>query len=233
MEIDTGAAVSVISERTRKKIFPDAALSKSAVLLKTSTGEVMPVLGEMNVEVKYGSQTAMLTLEGLGPSLFGRDWLGQLRLDWKTIGLAMLIEQSTQIEALKKKYNDVFSAGLGKTLHFKARLTIKPEAKPIFFRPTSIPFAIKETVEKELDQLETEGIIEKVASSEWAAPIVPIPKGNIRVCGDYKVTINPFLVVNQHPLPKPEELAVKSSVRLICHTHISRWYWKKIHVSMS
>ena len=57
----------------------------------------MPVLGEMNVEVKYGSQTAMLTLtvvEGLGPSFFGRDWLGRLRLDWKTIGLAMLSEQS-------------------------------------------------------------------------------------------------------------------------------------------
>ena len=61
---------------------------------------------------------------------------------------------------------DVFSAGLGKVLHFKACLTVKPEARSIFFRPRSIPFTIKETVEKELDRLETEGIIEKVASSE-------------------------------------------------------------------
>ena len=29
MEIDTGAAVSIISEKTRKKIFPNAVLSKS------------------------------------------------------------------------------------------------------------------------------------------------------------------------------------------------------------
>ena len=47
-------------------------------------------------------------------------------------------------------------------------------------------------------------------SSEWAALIVPIPKGdrNIHVYGDYKVTIinNHFLVVDQHPLLKPEEL---------------------------
>ena len=129
----------------------------------------MPVLGEMNVEVKYGTQIATLTLtvvEGSGPSLFGRDWLGQLRLDWKTIGLAMLSEQSTQIEALKKKYEQVFSAGLGTMLQFKARLNVKPEVKPIFFRPRSIPFAIKETVEKELDRLEAEGIIEKVSTSE-------------------------------------------------------------------
>ena len=63
-------------------------------------------------------------------------------------------------------------------------------------------------MEAELDRLEAEGIIEKVDSSEWAAPIVPIPKGDgsIRVCGDYKITINHYLVVDQHPLPKPEEL---------------------------
>ena len=63
-------------------------------------------------------------------------------------------------------------------------------------------------MEAELDRLEAEGIIEKIDSSEWAAPIVPIPKGdgNIRVCGDYKITINPYLVVDQHPLLKPEEL---------------------------
>ena len=82
MEIDTRAAVSVISEQTRKKMFPDVPLSKLTLLLKTYTGEVMPVLGEMKVEVKYRSQTVTLTLtivEGSGPSLFGRDWLGQLQ----------------------------------------------------------------------------------------------------------------------------------------------------------
>ena len=28
----------------------------------------------------------------------------------------------------------------------------------------------------------------------------------VKICGDYKVTINPYLYVDQHPLPKPEEL---------------------------
>ena len=56
--------------------------------------------------------------------------------------------------------------------------------------------------------MEGEGILERVAYSQWAAPIVSVPKpeGAIRICGDYKVTINPQLEVDQYPLPKPDAI---------------------------
>ena len=40
------------------------------------------------------------------------------------------------------------------------------------------------------------------------SPIVPVPKsdGAIRICGDYKVTINPSLQVDKYHLPRPNEL---------------------------
>ncbi len=61
---------------------------------------------------------------------------------------------------------------------------------------------------QELDRLEKQGEIKKVDSSDWAAPIVTVPKseGKIRLCGDYKVTVNQALTVDQYPYPKPEEL---------------------------
>ncbi|GFW54413.1 uncharacterized protein K02A2.6 [Trichonephila clavipes] len=49
---------------------------------------------------------------------------------------------------------------------------------------------------------------EKVDSSEWATPVVPVVKsdGSIRLCADYSVTLNPNLIVPQHPLPRLDEI---------------------------
>ena len=51
-------------------------------------------------------------------------------------------------------------------------------------------------------------MIEKVKHSDWAAPVVPVPKEDqsVRICGDFKVTINPVLQVNQFLLSQPEDI---------------------------
>ena len=56
--------------------------------------------------------------------------------------------------------------------------------------------------------MEDEGIISPVQFSSWATPIVPVVKSNgqIRVCGDYKVTINQALQPDSYPLPRVDEL---------------------------
>ena len=54
---------------------------------------------------------------------------------------------------------------------------------------------MKPKVEVELKCLEEEGILSKVKFSNWAMPVVPIvkPNGTLRICGDYKITVNPQL----------------------------------------
>ena len=63
-------------------------------------------------------------------------------------------------------------------------------------------------MEADLDRQEKLGILEKIQTAQWAASIVPVPRANgaIRLCGDYKVSVNPHLEVNQYLLPRPEEL---------------------------
>ncbi|GFT41621.1 uncharacterized protein TNCV_4183221 [Trichonephila clavipes] len=66
-----------------------------------------------------------------------------------------------------------------------------PMPEIMFKMVRTVPFALKGRVENEIDRLEKEGIIEKVDSSEWATPVVPVVKsdGCIRLCADYSVTL--------------------------------------------
>ena len=67
---------------------------------------------------------------------------------------------------------------------------------------------MREAVGPELDRLESEGIIERVSTSQWATLLVVVPKrdGSLRLCGDYWLAVNNAIEVDAHPLPKPEEI---------------------------
>ena len=213
MEVDTGAAASLASELVLADLLPYAELQKTNAVLRTYTGEQIPVKGTILVDVRYGDQhhqnLKLLVVRGSGPSLMGRDWLKVIKLDWKTVGKVSTSENlESRVEALKEKYKEVFSEELGTITPLKAQLNVKPDAQPKFFKPRSVPYALRDVVECELDRLESEGVLEKTHYSEWAAPVVAVPKrdGRIRLCGDYKVTINQALDVDQYPLPKPEDI---------------------------
>ncbi|XP_064469840.1 uncharacterized protein K02A2.6-like [Ornithodoros turicata] len=52
------------------------------------------------------------------------------------------------------------------------------------------------------------GVLTPVTHSEWATPIVPVMKkeGTVRICGDFKVTLNQVCDVEQYPLPEIEDM---------------------------
>ena len=62
MEIDTGAAVSIISSKTQQALFPDALVSEASLKLRSVTSEPVPLLGQMDVQVKYGEYVGNQTL---------------------------------------------------------------------------------------------------------------------------------------------------------------------------
>ena len=59
MELDTGATLSLISEKTYKELFPAETvphLQASKAQLKTYTGKVIKILGAIEVEVTHNEQ---------------------------------------------------------------------------------------------------------------------------------------------------------------------------------
>jgi len=110
MELDTGAAVTLMSESTCRQLWPDRPLQ-------------LPTVGQLEVVVEYGDQSATLPLyvmQGKGSSLLGRDWLSHLRLDWKEIHQLQLQHDDPLERMLAKQV--VFQEGLG-TLHgYKAKI---------------------------------------------------------------------------------------------------------------
>ena len=211
MELDTGAAVSLISLNTKNAFFPEVPLQQSRVNLRTYTGEQIEVKGEILVDVQYGQQAAeqlpLVVVKGEGPSLFGRNWLRHIQLNWSSIK-AIRQHSLKTLQGLCNQYAEVFNDELGHIQNFTARLLVQEDARPKFCKARTVPYALKAAVEEELHRLERMGVIEKIPTSEWATPVVAVPKkdGTVRLCGDYKVTINQALDVDQYPLPVPEAL---------------------------
>ena len=133
-------------------------------------------------------------------------WLHHIKLDWT--GIKAVLPSQRSLAGLLETYKDIFADELGTIQPYKAKLIVAPSAVPKYHRPRSVPFAMKSVVEEELNRLESTGVLERVEVADWAASIVAVPKkdGRVRICGDYKVTINPMLDVNQYPLPRPEDL---------------------------
>ena len=83
MELDTGAAISVINESMYKTVLAQHPLLQSLMLYYTLTLENNLVF--LQVTVHYSEQVVTLplfVLQGSGPSLFGRNWVEQIRLNW-------------------------------------------------------------------------------------------------------------------------------------------------------
>ena len=211
MEIDTGAAVSIIPESLYSAKLVHFPLVKSKVVLKTYSDECLQVLGEVQLPVYYQGQNAKLTafvVKGNNPALLGRDWLSKLKLDWSKILAATSESVPGSVKEVLDKHASLFSDGYGTIKDFKAQIHLKENAQPKFCKARPMPFSLKASVDEELDRLESEGIIYKVDHSVWATPIVIVPEADksVRVCGDYKLTVNPCIKVAQHPLPAAEEI---------------------------
>ena len=147
----------------------------------------------------------LVVVKGNGPTLLGRNWLGSIRINWCRIHYT----PSTGLQNLLEKYDVVFQDKLGSFQGRQAKIEVDPEATPRFCKARTLPYAMRAKVEEEIDRLVSDGILEPVEYADWAAPVVAVLKSDrksIRLCGDFRMTVNPVAKLHRHPIPRVEDL---------------------------
>ena len=217
-DVDTGSPVTIMSKKTFIEHFPSHKLSKSTMHLKSFSGHSVKIVGEMNAHVTYSKQnthkdTNIIVTEHVH-NIVGRDLIDDLN-----ILSVNLLNHSIEFQAKVDQHAALFEDGVGHIKGHQAKVYVEGDPAPIFFKPRPLPYAMRSKVEKEIDRLESEGIIEQVKVSEWAAPVVPVLKasGQVRLCGDYKVTVNKVSKLVQYPIPTLEDLMAKLGKGSIFH----------------
>lgn len=221
---DTGATCSMVGLEGYKQL-GSPPCHPTSTTLRAYGNSSLKVKGQCFVNVQV-AQTVKENMRLLvvdsdhGSNLFGLDWSDEFGMSDQ--GLSAVVKavsldpnKSTQcskfdISALTSQYADVFKTGIGCCKSLDVSIHLKSGAQPSFSKPRTIPYATREATKIELQRLESEGILERIDFSDWAAPIVVVckPSGKVRICGDFK-QLNQCISIDQHPLPKLDDLMEK------------------------
>ena len=99
-------------------------------------------------------------------------------------------KQKPQLQAVLDKYAIGFTDSHQAVKTDAAKIYVDNEAIPKYYKSRPLPYVMRDMMDKEIDRLLAEDIIEPVQYSDWAAPVVPVMKADksVRLCGDYKLT---------------------------------------------
>jgi hypothetical protein len=206
---DTGAATTVINERRWIEI-GSPVLGECPFKLRSYNGNI-PLMGGcyVNVEINGACKQLWVTVVKAGDALMGRDWIHAfgLRSEREIHQQSNQDDYEKRLQEILDKHADVFKDGLGEC-DMKVSLKLVEGAEPKFIKARNLPYALREPVEKLLAEKLDAGLATEVKHSDWASPLMPVvkPNGDVRICGNYKLTVNPVLDVTQYPLPRIEDM---------------------------
>ena len=103
-----------------------------------------------------------------------------------------------KIKEVLDKHEVVFDGSIGCLKDVKVTLQVNEAAKHKFLKPRTVPYLLRGKVEKQLSMMEQQGIISPVQHSQ--------SDGTVRICGDFKTTINQASVTETYPLPRVDDL---------------------------
>ena len=218
MQEDTGASCSIISTKMWMSLNKPTLEKYKGRQILSYDGHELKVVGIIKVLVNYKGQYDVQELKVVESSrnfgLLGRDMLNQSAMS--------VSEVANKIDSINDE--------LGVIKNAKAKLHIPDDVKPIFCRVREVPIPLQEAVDKELDKMIKMGVISKAeGGSEWASPLVVSRKANgkLRLCCDYKITINKYLVNDSYHPPDIETMFSKlGDAKVFSKFDLKSAYWQ-------
>ncbi|KII74106.1 Transposon Ty3-I Gag-Pol polyprotein [Thelohanellus kitauei] len=149
--------------------------------------------------------------------IMGLNWMHTLNIKLFVNSLTSNANNDTtrRLQDMLGKYEGIFKDNNAGIMNHWASIPICEGAKPSIVKPRRVPFAMKELVEQELKQLVERKILEPVdpakESLKWSCATVNVtkPDGSIRICGDFRCSINKYAIVPPYPLPTFDEILDK------------------------
>lgn len=209
LQLDTGSDITVISYHNWILIGKPP-LNAPPTNLASASGHSVKVWGVFDCNMSCNDKTGKgVCYVASRLNLLGNNWMGPLGL-WnvpiKTFCNNIVAEDL--VHKMKEKFPKLFSAGLGLCTTTQASMTLKTDARKVFMKARSPPFAALQPIEEEIERCVQAGIFSPTEYSDYAAPIVVVKKknGKIRLCGDYSTGLNDVLEPNQFPLPTADQI---------------------------
>ncbi|XP_026534935.1 uncharacterized protein K02A2.6-like, partial [Notechis scutatus] len=211
MEVGSGSYLSMVAWREIKRLVPTIhrhELESQKLILKDYQGNRIPVVGIGHFKITFKGRTEILPLTIVDkdhPSLLGLQWFAPLGIE--VTGTNHITEADWE-EQLAKDFQEVFDGSLGKYRGAPISFNLDPNIAPIHLKPRRVPFALKPKIDEQLNKLIEQGVLEPTDHARWETPIVtPVkPDGSVRICGDYKATLNRALQQSAYPVPIVQHL---------------------------
>ena len=135
--------------------------------------------------------------------------------------------QISKFEKLLTDYQDIFVGPnvLLRSTNLTERCIETGDHQPIKLRPRRLPIAQRDVVQKELDKMEAQGLIE-CSDSPWASPLGIVTKkdDSVRVCVDYRA-LNEISRKSAIRLPNTQDcISTLAGARFFCTMDLASGY---------
>ncbi|KII72917.1 Transposon Tf2-6 polyprotein [Thelohanellus kitauei] len=223
-EVDTGSLDNFISYTNWVKLNKPQ-LKFISTEYKSATGSEIETMGYFRMEIRQCGDKNTSGRHSLNFVVTKHHNLNLLGLrSLKTLQISvdtLLHSKSSQLHSVKnntlqtkckelcQEFESLWDPELGCVKDVEIEIKFKENFKPLFCKPRPVAYALKEDVEKQLEEGIKKGVWVPVQFNDCGTPIVPVKKGEtgkLRICGDYSVWVNETLEDHRYPIPSPDGL---------------------------